>query len=397
MKGPLDGLRVLDLATIIAAPFSATLLADYGADVVKVELPSGDGLRHFPPLKDDLSIWWKTANRGKQFITLDLRTPEGAALLKRLLPHFDVLIENFRPGTLDKWGLSKEVLWEIQPRLVILRTTAFGQNGPYRNRPGFARVFEAMGGLTYITGDAEGAPMHPGYPIGDAIGGLFGAVGILAALWKRAQDKDALGEEIDLSLTEAILRLLDYVPIAYDQLGVVQQRSGNVNPYSAPASVFRTADHHWITLAGSTNGIFACNCMAIGQPELTKDPRFLTNPMRVQHSAELNQIFAQWCGEHQLAEVLEAFEQAGGTIAPIYNIEQVFNDPQMQARQAIVSVPDADFGEVRMQNVVPRYTNDPGRVRGTGGALGSANAEVFGKLLGLDEATLERLSEQGVI
>ncbi|WFU76315.1 CaiB/BaiF CoA-transferase family protein [Bradyrhizobium sp. CB2312] len=192
MAGPLEGLKVLDIATIIAAPFAATLLADYGADVLKIEMPGhGDGVRSFPPFKDCKPLWWKAANRNKKFATLDLRTPDGLALFKRLLPRFDVLIENFRPGTLDRWGLSREVLWSIQPRLVILRATAFGQDGPYRERPGFARIFEAMGGLTYITGEREGEPTHPGYPIGDSIGGLFGAVGVLAALWKRARDPEA--------------------------------------------------------------------------------------------------------------------------------------------------------------------------------------------------------------
>jgi crotonobetainyl-CoA:carnitine CoA-transferase CaiB-like acyl-CoA transferase len=180
MSGPLAGLRVLDIATIIAAPFAATLLADYGADVLKIEMPgSGDGVRGFPPFKDGKPLWWKVANRNKKLATLDLRKPEGVELLKRLLPRFDVLIENFRPGTLDKWGLSKEALWAIQPRLVILRATGFGQDGPYAHRPGFARIFEAMGGLTQITGERDGPPMHPGYPIGDAIGGVFGAVASL--------------------------------------------------------------------------------------------------------------------------------------------------------------------------------------------------------------------------
>nr|WP_283817402.1 CaiB/BaiF CoA-transferase family protein [Bradyrhizobium liaoningense] len=213
MSGPLEGLKVLDIATIVAAPFAATLLADYGADVLKIEMPGqGDGVRAFPPFKDGKPLWWKSVNRNKKFATLDLRKPEGVELFKRMLPHFDVLIENFRPGTLDRWGLSKEVLWQIQPRLVILRATAFGQDGPYRDRPGFARIFEAMGGLTYITGEADGQPMHPGYPLGDAIGGLFGAVGALAALWKRAKNPDAPGEEIDLALTEAVFRLLDVPP-----------------------------------------------------------------------------------------------------------------------------------------------------------------------------------------
>ncbi len=192
-QGPLKGLRVLDIATIVAAPSAAAMLGDYGAEVVKLELPIGDGARGFPPHKDGKALWWKVTNRNKKFATLDLRKPEGIAILKQLLPKFDVLIENFRPGTLDKWGLPKEVLWAIQPRLVILRATGFGQTGPYRNRPGFARIFEAMSGLTYITGEPDGEPMHAGYPIGDAVGGVFGALGIMTALWKRAKDPDAPG------------------------------------------------------------------------------------------------------------------------------------------------------------------------------------------------------------
>ena len=199
-QGPLRGLRVLDIATIVSAPFAASLLGDYGAEVLKVELPSGDGARGFPPFKDGKSLWWKVTNRNKKFVTLDLRKPEGIAILKQLLPKFDVLVENFRPGTLDRWGLTKEVLWSLQPRLVILRATGFGQTGPYRDRPGFARIFEAMGGLTYITGEPGGEPMHAGYPIGDAIGGVFGALGIVFLVlftWRERTTDDPM---LDLSL-----------------------------------------------------------------------------------------------------------------------------------------------------------------------------------------------------
>ena len=313
MAGPLTGLRVLDIATILAAPLAATLLADYGAEVLKIEMPGkGDGLRAFPPFKDDKSLWWKTANRNKKFATLDLRTPEGLELFKRLLPDFDVLIENFRPGTLDRWGLSKEVLWEIQPRLVILRATGFGQDGPYRSRPGFARIFEAMAGLTYITGEPGGQPMHPGYPIGDSIGGLFGAIGVLAALWRRASDPNAPGEEIDLSLTEATFRLLDILPVEFDQLKAVRGRIGNANAYSAPAAVYRTKDNRWVTLAGSTDPLFAANCRAIGRPDLIHDERFRSNGKRVEHAGELNDIFSTWCGENELETVLGAFQCRAG-------------------------------------------------------------------------------------
>lgn len=398
MSGPLQGLRVLDISTIIAAPFAATLLGDYGADVLKVEMPgAGDGARGFGPFKDGRSLWWKVINRGKDLVTLDLRQPEGVALFKRLLPDFDVLVENFRPGTLDRWGLSKEVLWQIQPRLVILRTTGFGQTGPYRDRPAFARVFEAMAGLTYITGEPDGEPMHAGYPLGDAIGGLFGAVGVLAALWKRAADRDAPGEEIDLSLTESILRVLEFLPIEYDQLGAVRERSGNRNQYSSPSAVYRTRDGHWVTLAGSTAAIWANNCRAIGRTDLIADPRFATNGQRTEHAGELNRVFSDWCADHTLDEVLAAFRENHGVIGPIYGIDQVFADPQVQARGAIVPVPDEDFGSVRMQAVVPRFTRDPGSVRGAGGGLGRDNRRIYGERLGLAAEEIADLAKRKVI
>ena len=396
-QGPLKGLRVLDIATIVAAPFAAALLADYGAEVLKVELPSGDGGRGFPPFKEGKSLWWKVTNRNKKFVSLDLRKPEGIQIFKQLLPRFDVLVENFRPGTLDRWGLSKEVLWAIQPRLVILRSTGFGQDGPYRDRPGFARIFEAMGGIAYITGEPGGEPMHAGYPIGDAVGGVFGALGILAALWKRARDPDAPGEEIDLSLTEATLRLLEFLAIEHDQLGTVRERSGNANQYSAPAAVYRTRDARWVSLSGSTNALYANNCRAIGRPDLIEDPRFASNGSRVEHMTELNSIFAAWCAGQSLADVLEAFRAAQGTIAPVYSIDQIFADPQIQARDAITTVPDKDFGSVRMQNVVPRFANDPGRVHSTGGSIGQDNAEVYGEWLALSGEEQQRLKRSGVI
>ena len=398
MSGPLRGLKVLDIATILAAPSCATLLADYGADVIKLELPgAGDGARDFPPFKDGKSLWWKAINRNKKFITLDLRRPAGLALFKRMIAGFDVLVENFRPGTLDRWGLTREVLWELQPRLVILRATGFGQTGPYRDRPGFARVFEAMGGLTYLTGEPDGAPMHSGYPMGDAIGGLFGAIGVLAALCRRIAAPDAPGEEIDLSMTEATFRLLDFLPIEYDQLGTVRARSGNANQYSAPSAVYASRDGHYVSLSGSTNVVFAANARAIDQAGLMLDPRFATNASRVEHSVELNRMFAHWMSQHTLEEILAAFTREGGTIAPILSIAQIFDDPQMRAREAIVAVPDADFGSVRMHNVVPRFTRDPGEVKSSAGALGEHNHTFYVTGLGLSETELQRLREQAVV
>ncbi len=398
MDGPLAGLRVLDIATIIAAPSAAAMLGDFGASVLKVELPGrGDGARSFPPIKDGKPLWWKVTNRGKQFITLDLRKPAGADLLLRIVADFDVLIENFRPGTLERWGLSADKLWAANPRLTILRVTGFGQTGPYRDRPGFARMFEAMGGLTHITGEPDGEPMHAGYPLADNIGGLFGAIGILAALYHRAQNPDSPGEEIDLALVESTMKLLEFLPIEYQQMGQTRQRSGNANQYSAPAAVFRTRDNRWVTLAGSTNALFAANCHAIGRPDLIDDPAFASNAQRVEHSAQLNAVFKQWFAQCDCHDALAAFEKAGGTLAPIHDIAQIRTDPQTVAREAICAVDDEDFGQVEMANVVPRMSRNPSRIRHTGRSIGHDSRQFYREVMGMSAEQIASLSEQGVI
>ncbi len=377
---------------------ASTLLAEFGAQVLKLEMPgAGDGLRNFPPFKDGKSLWWKAVNRNKKFATLDLHKPEGIALLKRMLPQVDVLIENFRPGTLDKWGLDKATLWSLQPRLVILRVTGFGQTGPNRNQPGFARIFEAMGGLTYITGEADGEPMHAGYPLGDAIGGLFGAMSVMTALWPIARNPERKGEEIDLSLTEAMLRICDYMPSEYEQLGLVRERGGNANQYSAPSLVCRSSDGHWFTLAGSTNALWERNCRSIGQPELIQDPRFRDNASRVIHAKALNGIFRDWCATQTADQVSEAFRVHGGTISRIYSSADIARDPHFAARGALVDVPDADFGTIRQVAPVPRFSSGTAPLANSAQALSHDNDEVYGDWLGLDAAERVRLKELGVI
>lgn len=398
MSGPLEGIRVLDIATILAAPLAGTLLADYGAEVVKAELPGvGDGLRNFPPFKDGKSVWWKAANRNKKFITLDLRKPEGSDLLLKMLPKFDVLLENFRTGTLDKWGLDKETLWKANPNLVILRATAFGQTGPYAEQPGFARIFEAMSGLAHITGEPDRSPIHNGYPIGDSIGGLFAATSVLTALLGIARGTLKGGEEIDLSLTEATFRLIDSQTIQYDQLGEIPVRTGNASHYSAPANVFRTSDGQYVSLSGSTQATFKGNARAIERPELLEDPKFMSNADRFANREEIDKMFHDWFASHTQAEAIAAFKREGGTLAPIYSIEQVFEDPQFKARDAIVPVQDDDYGEVRLQGVVPKFTNAPGEVRHTARAIGADNQAIYNDYLGLSEEELADLTERKII
>lgn len=397
-SGPLAGLRVIDISTIVAAPTAAALLCDYGADVLKIELPgAGDGLRTFAPFKDEKSLWWKVLNRDKRLASLDLRKPRGRALFLELIAQADVLMENFRPGTLDAWGLDAQTLWQAQPRLVILRATAFGQSGPYKDRPGFARIFEAMGGMTYITGEASGQPMHVGYPIGDSIGGLFGALGVMSSLWKQARDPQAPGEEIDLSMTEGVLKLLDFLTLKQDLLGESHGRSGNVSQYAAPTGVYPTRDGHWVSLSGSTNALYARNCRAIDRPDLVEDPRFSRNIDRCRNADAINLIFSEWFGAHDLEHVLARFEACEGAVAPVYSARQIVDDPQVRARGFLQPVQDEDFGDVRIPGVVPRFGNHACAPQRTARGIGADNDAVFGGQLGLSEEQISELRDGKVI
>jgi crotonobetainyl-CoA:carnitine CoA-transferase CaiB-like acyl-CoA transferase len=396
-SGPLAGLRIVDISTVVAGPFAAGLLGDYGAEVVKVEMPGiGDSLRALAPHKDGVPLWWKVTNRNKKGITLDLRQPDGRNLFAKLIADADVLVENFRPGTLDGWGITRPWLQGINPRLTILRVTGFGQDGPYAGRPGFARIFESMSGFTQICGEEDGRPLHLGYPISDAVAGLFGALGILAALHDLTRHPERRGQEIDCSATEAMLRTLEFLAIEYDQLGAVRTRSGNRSQYAAPGNVYRTADDKWASIAASTQSIFDRLCTALDLRHLLDDPRFATNPARVQNYRDLDDIVGAAIGRLTLAELRESFARHEVGFSPIYDIADVFADPQFAARDAIVSVPDGELGAVRMQGVVPRFSETPGQVRHAGPAIGQHNDEVYGGL-GLSAAQIAALKARKVI
>jgi crotonobetainyl-CoA:carnitine CoA-transferase CaiB-like acyl-CoA transferase len=398
MSGPLEGLKVLDISNVIAGPFAAALLGDFGADVLKVELPGGgDALRALAPHKDGKPLLWKAVNRNKRAITLDLRKPEGQALFRKLLPKFDVLIENYRPGTLDKWNLDKAALWALQPKLIILRVTGFGQTGPYAGYAGFARLFEAYSGLAYITRAAGEPPMHPGYPIGDPISGVFGAFGVLAALIHRMKHPDAPGQEIDLACTEAMMRLLEVLPIEYDQLGQVHEPVGAGNAYVSPSGMFRAGDGAWISFTAATQNVFQRLCKLIGREDLLADPRYASNPQRMQHQPELNAIVAAWIAARPAGEAVRALSEAGVAAAPVYSNADIAQDPHFKARNAIVRATDADFGSVAVPCVVPRLSETPGEVRSAGPAAGAHNAEVYGGWLGLSEPEQAALKRDGVI
>lgn len=395
--GPLTGLRILDISTVVAGPFAATLLADLGADVLKVEMPGdGDSLRRLAPHKKGVSLWWKVTNRNKKGITLDLRRPEGKPLLARMIAERDVLVENFRTGTLDRWGITRAWLQEINPKLTILRITGFGQTGPYRNRPGFARVFEAMSGFTRMCGEEGRTPLHLGYPVADAVGGLFGALGVLAALYRLKQDPAARGQEIDCSMTEAMLRTIEFLAIEYDQLGAVRTGSGNRSQYAAPGNIYATRDGKWASIAASTQSIYERFCVALGLQSLLSDPRFADNPSRLKNRDALDAIVEKVIAGLTLAELRERLEEHDVGFSPIFDAADIFTDPHFIARQAIVSVPDNELGDLRMQCVVPRFSETAGAVHSSGPSMGQHNDEVY-RALGLESQEIERLRALGII
>lgn len=397
-QGPLRNIRILDLATIIAGPLAAGLLADFGAEVLKVEMPGkGDGLRALRPHKDGVSLWAKVVNRNKQGITLDLRTPEGADLVKRLVADCDVLVENFRPGTMERWGLSPDVLWDANPKLTILRVSAFGQEGPYAEKPGFARVADAMSGFLSLCGPADDAPVHAGYPIADSVTGLFGALGILTALLERKENPDAPGQVVAVSLFESMFRILDFLAIEYDQLGEVRQRSGNRNPYAAPGNVYRARDGQWCTLAASTQSVFERLAGAIGRPDLVEDPRFTNNTDRLANHDALDAVIAEWFAGQDADDACALLDAAQVSAARVRTIDDLFADPQVQASGMLVRVADSELGTVRMQGVTPRFSRTPGAVHRSGPVLGADNEAVYRHLLGLSAVEIADLRAKSVI
>lgn len=397
LGGALQGVRILDMATVLAGPSGATLCGDHGADVVKLELPDGsDALRHMQPVKEGVPLWWKVANRGKRGITLDVRKPQGRELLLSMLPSFDVLVENFRTGTMDRWGLDIETLHRANPRLVVIRLTGFGQTGPYRSRPGFARVFEAMSGFTSLTGEAGGSPLHANFPIGDSVAGLFCAFSIAAEIARLRGDPQAKGAEVDLSATEALFRLLEPLPVEHEQLGQVRQRTGNRTSYTAPSNMYCSSDGVWFSLVASSQGVYERLCRAVDRPDWITDPRYTTNPLRVQNMAALDNELAAWFRVRTFGDIALRLEQYELPFTKVNTIADIQADPHFQAREAIIRLPDPDYGSLPAPCIVPRVVGREHPVPRTGPGVGEHNAEVYGEF-GLGAQQLDALRAAGVI
>jgi crotonobetainyl-CoA:carnitine CoA-transferase CaiB-like acyl-CoA transferase len=396
--GPVAGLRVLDLGTMIAGPITAAFLADFGAEVVKVEHPElGDDLRNWPPMKAGRSLWWKVTGRNKKLITLNLSVAAGRDLLLRLVPRFDVLVENFRPGTMERWGLGYDALARVHPRLIMVRVSGYGQTGPHARRPGYATVAEAMSGLPSFTGFPDRPPTFSAFPMGDALTGLFAAYATMLAVYERDVRGSGLGQVIDASLYESFFRIIESQVIGFDQLGIVKQRKGNRMDEDSPRNAYRTADGEHVAISVGSQRIFTRLARAIGRPELADDPRFASLRLRVDNGDLLDELLAEWFRGLTLDEAMRRLEAADVVAGPVYDIRRIFADPHYAAREDIVTVPDPDFGSVRMQGVVPRLSRTPGRVVHAGLDRGAHNDEIYRDLLGLGAAELEALRRQRVI
>ncbi|HVL32696.1 MAG TPA: CoA transferase [Actinomycetota bacterium] len=394
--GALEGIRVLDLGTRIGAPFAATMLAELGADVIKVEQPEvGDFLRSIPPFDDGVSLFWAVENRGKRSITLDLSREQGQHLLRRLIEHADVLVENFQPGTLERWNLAPDAMRAINPRLIVSRVSVYGQDGPYRDRPGLDRNGIALGGLLHITGFHDGPPVRPGVVVGDYVTALFNTVGILASLVER--ERSGEGQNIELSLFESVMRIMEWSFAAYDRLGIVRDRTGNQLPNSAPLDNYRSIDGAFVCIAAAGDVLFARLCNAMQRADLLDDERFHSLEARAQNANAINRIVAEWCEARTAEHIERMLIEHQVPVSRVYDVRQIVEDPHVRARESLISVVDPVLGPVTQQRPVPRMERTPLQVSRGAPVLGEHNDEVYGDLLGLTAAEISDLKTAGII
>jgi succinyl-CoA--D-citramalate CoA-transferase len=396
--GALRGLNVLELGNMIAAPTAGCLLGDFGARVVKVEHPSlGDDLRRWPPSKDGVPLWWKVTNRNKELITLNLSRPAGQQICNRMIPHFDIIIENFRPGTMERWNLGYEQLAAANPRIIMIRISGYGQSGPYSDRGGYGTVAEAMSGIPSFTGFPETPPTLSAFPLVDSLAGMFAVQAALMAVYERDIAGSGKGQVIDVSLYESIFRLVDSQVIGYDQNQIVKRRQGNRMVEDSPRNAYKTADGEYIAISAGSQRTFSRLAEAIGMPALNADPRFATNETRCDNADALDEIVTAWFAARTLDEAMKALDLADAVAGPVYDIKRIMHDPHYAAREDIVSVADPELGHIKMQAALPKFSRTPGTIRWPGGRMGEHNEEFFRERLGLSQDELARLRADGVV
>jgi formyl-CoA transferase len=394
---PLSDVRVLEAGQLLAGPFCGQLLADFGAEVIKLEEPTrGDPMREWGQEKPHgMSLWWPVVARGKKSVTCNLRVAEGQELVRRLVADADVLVENFRPGTLERWGLGYEELAAINPGLVLVRVTGFGQTGPYASRAGYGSIGEAMGGIRYVNGDPSSAPSRVGISIGDSLGGAFAAYGALVAL--HARRSSGRGQVVDSAIYEAVLGMMESLVPEYALGGYTRERTGATLPNIAPSNVYPSADGEMVLIAANQDTVFRRLAGVMGRPDLVDDERFSNHAARGRNQEELDRLIAEWTAEVKADDLLRTLDENGVPAGRIYKASDMLEDPHFQAREDIVEVPHPVFGSFPMHGVFPRLSRTPGRVRWVGPELGQHNEEVYGDLLGLSAAQRHELHTRGVI
>ena len=393
----LSGIRVLDLATFIAAPFAATMMAEFGADVIKVEMPGrGDPCRQLGEKHNGVGLIWAQENRNKRGITCDLRQEKGQQIIKELVKRSDVLVENFRPGTMERWNMGYEVLRDLNPGLVMVRVSAYGQTGPYREKAGFGRIAQAFGGLSYLAGFPDRPPVNPGSAtIADYAAGLFGAFSIMVALEHRRRTGE--GQCIDISLYESIFRLLDNLASAYDKLGFVRERQGTGTAHAVPHNHYPTRDGKWVAIACTSDRIFQRLAKAMDREDLGSDSRYTTSAGRVEYRDELDGIVSAWTQTHDMGDLIELLDSEEVPVGAINSIADIFQDPQFAARGSMVEVDDPVMGKLKMPAIVPRMSSGLGRVKHLAPSLGQHNDDIYGNLLGFSPEELAALKDEGVL
>ncbi|MGV0783913.1 CaiB/BaiF CoA transferase family protein [Mycolicibacterium peregrinum] len=393
----LSGIRVLDLATLAAAPLAATYLGEFGADVIKVEQPGqGDPIRTWGNQRDGVGLMWKSVSRNKKSVTANLRVTEGQDLVRRLVEKSDVVIVNTRPQTLAKWGLDYESLRLVNNRVVMLHITGYGLSGPKSERPGFGTLGEAMSGFAHVTGEAEGPPTLPPFMLADGVASLNAAYAVMMALYHR-DVHGAGGQLIDINLVDPLARLLEQNLLGYDQLGIVPRRAGNRWDISAPRNTYRTSDGRWLAMSGSSPSLALRVFRAIGRDDLVSDDDFSDPQRRLARAAEVDSVVAEWVAAHTLSEAMAVFDAAEVAAAPVYEIADLVADEQLQHRGVFVSVADDELGAMTVQAPVPRFSGNAGRVDSLGPRLGEHNAEVYHELLGLTAEEIDHLHTVGVL
>ena len=399
-QGPLSGLRVLDLSIIVAGGTASSLLADFGAEVVKIERPgTGDPLRNWGPFANGVSLWWKVHSRNKKSITLNLGVPEGQNLLKELAAKTDILIEGFRPGAMERWGLGPDELQALNPKLVMLRYSGFGQSGPYKDRPGFGTIAECMSGFVGMTGFQDTPPVLPPIPLADEIAGVFGAMAGMMALYHRdaSINSSAKGQVVDVSLFEPLFRLCIPHITMFDMLGINRERVGNDFPDAAPRSLYKTADNQWLGLSATSQSTFEGLAKAMGMEELLERTEFKDNAARLENRESLNDELNRWLGQRNLEETMEQLIPAGGVVGPVYDAAQIMEDPHFHSRQDIIDIDDPELGQTKMLGGVPKFSETPGAVEHAGPKVGEHNQHIYSSWLRLDGEKLTELNRQGTI